>query len=242
MGRKSPPPRTLRGSKYVVELIGAWVKYSGMGKPALIDITLSLSNCSLVLVTGPNGAGKTTLIETCLGLLRPYKGEVRLLGVNTRSRKIVHVRRLCSYVPQDFMKPPYEAYTVKQVISMGLMPSKTAFEPISDSEEQEIIEVAKLLNIENLLDTPIGKLSGGQQQKVFIARALVRKPKALFMDEPFSSIDRESRYVIAELIKEYVSKNDAFAMIVSHDVKPIEDLANIVIELSNGAIKRIERI
>jgi len=241
MGGESPSSRTLRGNRYTVELIGAWVKYSGMGKPALRDITLLLPNHSLVLVTGPNGAGKTTLIETCLGLLRPYKGEIRLLGA-TKSRKIINVRRLCSYVPQDFMKPPYEAYTVKQVISMGLMSSKIAFEPISDSEEQEIVEVAELLNIENLLDTPIGKLSGGQQQRVFIARALVRKPKALFMDEPLSSIDKESRYAIAELIREYISRNNAFAMIVSHDVKPIEDLANIVIELVDGAIKRVEHI
>lgn len=239
MGGESTVSGALRGGKYVVELTGVWVRYSGTGKPALRDITLSLPNHGIVLVTGPNGAGKTTLIEVCLGLLRPFKGEVRLFGVSTKCREVVRVRKLCSYVPQDFMKPPYESYTVKQVISMGLTSFKTAFEPLSSAEEVEVVEVAKLLGIGDLLDRPIGKLSGGQQQKVFIARALVRKPKALFMDEPFSSIDKESRYVIAELVRDYVVRNNAFAMVVSHDVKPVEELANVVIELVDGTVKEV---
>ena len=190
-------------------------------------------------MTGPNGAGKTTLVETCLGLLKPYMGTVELLGVDTRSRAVTSVRKLCSYVPQDFMKPPHVTYSVKQVIAMGLTSAKAAFEPITESEEARIAEVAELLGVRNLLDEPIGKLSGGQQQRVFIARALVRNPQALFLDEPFSSIDAGSRHRIAEVLRKYVDKAGAFAMIVSHDTGPVEPISDVTIELDNGVVKEV---
>lgn len=104
----------------VLELNHVWVSYSGTGKPAIADITLSIDLGKPVLITGPNGVGKTTLIETCLGLLKPFRGYVKLFGIDTRSWKLFKARRLCSYVPQDFMKPPYESFTARDVIAMGL--------------------------------------------------------------------------------------------------------------------------
>ncbi len=230
----------IRGARRVVQLDHVYVRYSGSGRPAIRDVTLSLDRPGLVLIVGPNGAGKTTLIETCLGLLKPFKGRALLFGIDTKSRAIACARRLCSYVPQDFAKPPYESYTVRQVIAMGLASRKTAFEPLYRSEEEEIERVARLLEIEDLLDKPIGKLSGGQQQRVFIARALVRKPLALFLDEPFASIDRESRYRISKIIRGYVDEAKALALIVSHDTEPLYDLADVIIEMDDGIIKRVE--
>ncbi|MEM2291493.1 MAG: ATP-binding cassette domain-containing protein, partial [Candidatus Korarchaeum sp.] len=105
-----------------LRLEDVWVSYSGSGRPAIREVNLSLSSGESVLITGPNGAGKTTLLETCLGLLKPFRGEAFLFGVNTKSRRVADVRKLCGYVPQNFMKPPEESYTVRQVISMGLAP------------------------------------------------------------------------------------------------------------------------
>jgi len=232
-------PGTLRGGNYAVRLTRVWVKYSGSGKPAIKNVTLALPKHCVALVTGPNGAGKTTLIETCLGLLKPYRGTAELLGINTKSRSVTNARKLCSYVPQDFMKPPHVTYSVKQVIAMGLTSAKAAFEPITKSEEARIAEVAGLLGIKDLLDEPIGKLSGGQQQRVLIARALVRNPQALFLDEPLSSIDADSRHRIAKVLRDYVDKAGAFAMIVSHDTSPVEPVADIIIELDNGVVKGV---
>jgi len=227
---------TFRG---VLEVNNVWVRYSGSGKPAIRGVTFAVKTHGLVLITGPNGAGKTTLLETCLGLLKPFKGYVRLLGVDTRSWTFTRIRRLCSYVPQDFMKPPHESFTVRQVIAMGLAPSKYPFEPISSNELWMVEEASKLLGIEDLLDKPIGKLSGGQQQRVFIARALVRRPKFLFLDEPFSSIDRESRGWLAKLLRWYVDSAKALALVVSHDVSPLNGLADAIIELRDGVLSRV---
>ncbi len=229
----------VRGEDVVVTS-NVWVSYSGADKPALRGVTVSLGLGKLVLVTGPNGAGKTTLLETFLGLLRPFYGEARLFGIDTRSRRILRARRLCSYVPQDFMRPPYDSYTVRQVVAMGLASHKTVLEPLTGEEEARITSVAEALGIEKLMDKPVGHLSSGQQQRVFIARALVRKPRALFLDEPFSSLDQDSRRLVADLLREYVDETRALAVVVSHDFTYIHGLADKVLVVEDGRITRVE--
>ncbi len=234
MGRCTAFPCTFRGE--TVKLKNVWVTYSGANLPAIQDITLTIPSKKLVLITGPNGAGKTTLLETCLGLLKAFKGEVFLFGINTKSRSMVNVRKLCGYVPQDFIKPPFESYTVKRVIQFGLAPYKSIFEQLTKEEEDLVQEVAEILDIKNLLAEPVGTLSGGQQQKVVIARALVRRPRALFLDEPFSSLDKESRKLVSNVLKGYVKEEKATALIVSHDTNPVINLADAVIEMKDGRI------
>ena len=220
----------------IISLNGVDVAYSGSDRPAIQDINLDIPSRKLVLITGPNGAGKTTLVETCLGLLKPLKGEAYLFGVNTKSRRIRDARRRCSYVPQDFMKPPFEAYTVKRVIQLGLAPFKSVFESPSSHEDKLIEEVARLLEIEDLLDKPIGALSGGQQQRVVIARAIARKPRVLFLDEPFSSLDKEGRELISRVAEEYVEREGGTVIMVSHDINPIIGYADVVVKMDDGRI------
>ncbi|MCD6529400.1 metal ABC transporter ATP-binding protein [Candidatus Bathyarchaeota archaeon] len=226
----------MRFSEEVVKLKNVWVAYSGSDRPAMRNINLTVSLRKLLLITGPNGSGKTTLIETCLGLLKPYKGSAYLFGVDTRSWRIRYSRKMCGFVPQDFMKPPFETYTVRHVIRLGFAPYKSIFESLTEDENRRIQRISELLEIEDLLDRPIGTLSGGQQQRAVIARALARRPKALFLDEPFSSLDREGRKLISSVIREYVNSEDASVIIVSHDVNPIIDYADIVVKMENGRI------
>jgi len=226
----------MRFSEEVVKLKNVWVAYSGSDRPAMRNINLTVSLGKLLLITGPNGAGKTTLIETCLGLLKPYRGSAYLFGVDTRSWRIRYSRKMCGFVPQDFMKPPFETYTVRHVIRLGFAPYKSIFESLTEDENRRIQRISELLEIEDLLDRPIGTLSGGQQQRAVIARALARRPKALFLDEPFSSLDREGRKLISSVIREYVDSEGASVIIVSHDVNPIIDYADIVVKMENGRI------
>lgn len=200
-----------------LRLEDVWVSYSGSGRPAIREVNLSLSSGESVLITGPNGAGKTTLLETCLGLLKPFRGEAFLFGVNTKSRRVADVRKLCGYVPQNFMKPPEESYTVRQVISMGLAPLGS----LRTELEARIDDISSLLGIGKLMEEPFGRLSGGQQQRVMIARALVRKPKLLLLDEPFSSMDLEMRSILAEVLRDYSAREDAAMVVVSHDSVPL---------------------
>ena len=217
-----------------VSLSNVTVSYPGSGEPAIRGVNLSVGLGKYVVIVGPNGAGKTTLIETCLGLLKPVKGVARLLGVDTRRREVVLARRLCSYVPQNFMRPPHDHYTARQVILMGLAPLGKRV------EENSVEAVAELLGIGNLLNKPMGALSGGEQQKVFIARALTRKPRVLFLDEPFASLDKDSRVLVARVVKEYVEREGATAVIASHDTSALVDLADAVVKMSSGQVISVE--
>jgi len=224
-----------------IRLENVWLTYSGAGKPAIRNINLSIPFGVLAVIKGPNGAGKTTFIETCLGLLKPIKGKVYLLGINTKDKRIIEARRKCSYVPQDFMKPPYEHYTAKKVIEMGLSSNRIITDPLPEYFQHDLKYYAKELNIHDLLDKPIGILSGGQQQKVFIIRALIRRPKLLFLDEPFSSLDRESRIKVVELIANYVRKHgNVSAIIVSHTFNKVEEYADIIVSMNDGVITSVK--
>jgi len=200
------------------------VAYSGSRKPAISDITLSLHR-GIHIIRGPNGAGKTTLLEAILGLLKPLRGEAQLLGVSTKSRRIFEVRRRCSYVPQDFMKPPSEAHTARDVIQLGLLFHSDGME--------EALRFARELNAVDLLDKPFGKLSGGQQQKIMIIRALARNPEVILLDEPFSSIDEEGKRTLCEILKSY---SDRLILIVAHETKMLEKIAESFIVMEAGRI------
>ncbi len=227
------------GAIRAIELSNVYVAYAGSGKPALHSVSLSVELGKLVVVTGPNGAGKTTLVETCLGLLKPVSGSAKLLGVDTRSTQISRVRRRCGYLPQNFMRPPSEAYTARHVIAMGLASLKRVLEPLTISDLERIERVARELGIEDLLDRPLGRLSGGQQQRVFLARVFVREPLVAFLDEPFSSLDPEARSVVASYIRRYVDEKRATVVVVSHVLEPLEELADMVVELRDGRVARV---
>ncbi|MDI3501959.1 MAG: zinc/manganese transport system ATP-binding protein [Archaeoglobi archaeon] len=207
-----------------VKLRDVYVAYSGSRKPAISEVNLSIQS-GIYLITGPNGAGKTTLLETILGLLKPFRGEARLLGVSTGSRKIFRVRRKCSYVPQDFMKPPAEAYTGLDVIKFGLI--------FNQDGTESAVKLARELEAVDLLEKPFGKLSGGQQQKIMMIRALARDPEVFLLDEPFSSLDRRSREKLCEILESY---RERLILVVSHETSEIERIADGIIRMEAGKI------
>ncbi|MCC6002803.1 MAG: ATP-binding cassette domain-containing protein [Thermofilum sp.] len=223
-----------------IGLRDVYVTYQDAERPALRKVNLLIGEGKLVIITGPNGSGKTTLLETCLGLLKPLKGTVELLGMLTTSRKIHRARKLCSYLPQNFMRSPYESYTVKQIIGMGLLSIKGFPSTLTHEDLHRIRSVAEILGIDNLLDEPIGKLSGGQQQRAFLARALVREPLVLLLDEPFSSIDPAGRERIISLLDKYARERDATVLIVSHVVdRELSRVADAVVTMSDGELVSI---
>lgn len=236
MGKLAFGGRIVRGinDKYIVRLENVHVVYYGETRPAIYDISLKVRYGEFILITGPNGAGKTTLLDTIIGLLKPRKGTIRVLGKNI-PEQVFEVRKFISYVPQDFIKKPNEPFLVKDVVALALASFKSTLDDFTEEDWTRVYEVLRLLGIEELAYKPIGKLSGGQQQKVMIARALVRRPKLLLLDEPFSNLDRESRVFMAELFTK-LNKDGTTIIMVSHDVSVIPKACNRIIEMKNGKI------
>jgi zinc/manganese transport system ATP-binding protein len=186
-------------------------------------------------VVGPNASGKTTLLETINGLLVPFRGSIHIfsLDVRTRGRKI---RADIGYVPQDFMVEPGEPYLALDVVMMGRYGKIGFLNKPDEGDRKKALEVMKLLEIDDLSLRPMGKLSGGQQQKVMIARALAKEPKVILLDEPFSNLDPESKIKIPELINRLHHERMLTTIIVTHETHRLIETCKRVVVVNDGRI------
>jgi len=217
-----------------VRLEGVSTTYEGEERPAIRDINLSVRAGELVTIIGPNGAGKTTLLETINGLLRS-EGLVEVLGLDVH-RHGREVRRKTGYVPQDFMVPPDTPFLAKDVVMMGRVGRIGPLRPSSKRDWEIVMAVMEELGIADLADRPIGRLSGGQQQKVMIARALAKEPELLLLDEPFSSLDARSRRLVCRILADLREDREATALVVTHDLSAMPEDCDKVVLLNGGRI------
>ena len=209
--------------------------YEGERRPAIRDVNLTLGEKELVYVVGPNASGKTTLLETINGLLPAFKGRVLVFGLDLRVRG-KDVRREIGYVPQDFMAEPGEPYTALDVVLMGRYGKIGVLHRPEKRDLQKTTEAMRLMGVDELANNPMGKLSGGQQQKVMIARALAKEPKILLLDEPFSNLDPDSRVKIPEIISRVHEEREMTTIIVTHDIHQMLKQCRRAVVMNNGRI------
>jgi zinc/manganese transport system ATP-binding protein len=219
----------------IIRLENVSTTYEGERRPAIKEVNLTVIENELVYVVGPNAAGKTTLLETINGLLQPSKGCVSLFGLDV-GRHGKDIRCEIGYVPQDFMVDPGEPYTALDIVMMGRYGKIGVLHRPDKRDFERSMESMKLLGIDELANRPMGKLSGGQQQKVMIGRALVKDPKILLLDEPFSNLDPDSRERIPELIAQFHEEKGVTTVIVTHDISRILKQCRRVIAMNNGRI------
>ena len=157
-------------------------------KDLLKNIHLELKNQAFIGILGPNGSGKSTLLKLILKNLNPNKGEISLFNTNIKDFSLKEFAKICGFVPQKS-----ELNTPLKVIDVLLMSKyanlKHAFSSYSKEDILEIKKFAKDLRLENFLERSILSLSGGEFQRMLLARALLKKPKILFLDEPTSALD-----------------------------------------------------
>jgi zinc/manganese transport system ATP-binding protein len=219
----------------IIKLEDVSTVYEGERRPAIKGVNLTLKRNELVYIVGPNASGKTTLLETINGLLPTFKGKVSVFGLDVQS----HGRRVrceIGYVPQDFMVKPGEPYTALDVVLMGLYGQIGFLHQPEEKDRKKALEAMKLLGVEELVNRPMGKLSGGQQQKVMLARAIAKKPSILLLDEPFSNLDPESRAKIPSLISRLHEEKELTTLIVTHDIHHMINQCHRVVAISNGRI------
>src|SRR5690625_4991228 len=175
--------------------------------PALKNINLKIDEGDFVALVGPNGSGKTTLIKLILGALKPQQGEIYINGQNYQKYDAGQEIGYVSQKSNSFAKG-FPA-SVSEVIMSGLTRQKGLFRRFKKEDRERLDEVLKLLDIEHLKDKNISSLSGGQTQRVFIARALINDPSILVLDEPTVGIDnkhvKEFYEVLLELKKRSVT-------------------------------------
>jgi len=204
---------------------------NGAGKSTLFDSMLGLNTKydgtikffgqdkegDFLGIIGPNGAGKSTLFDSMLGLNTKYDGTIKFFGQDIKKSKKYH--KEIGYVPQNPVFEKNFPATVSDVVRMGLR---------TESDENKIDEILQQLWIHELRNRRIGELSGGQLQRVFIAKALVNNPKILILDEPVTGVDQQSIELFFSILKELNSKQKITIIWSSHDLDAVNKLANHV--------------
>ena len=221
--------------KCVIRLEGVSTVYEGERRAAIKDVNLSLERGELAWVLGPNAAGKTTLLETINGLLLPIRGKVYVFGEDIE-RNLRRARCKIGYVPQDFLVDPGEPYRALDVVLMGMYGKIGVLRRPDTADVGRALEVMRLLGVEELANRPMGKLSGGQQQKIMIARALAKEPEIILLDEPFSNLDASSRQRIPELIRQIHYEKGMTTIIVMHDPTEVSRQCSRVIAMDRGRV------
>ena len=192
-----------------IELKDVFVEYDGIN--VLSGIDFSADDGEFIGIIGPNGGGKTTLLKVILGLIKPTKGSVKILG---RSPK--KARRLIGYVPQYAIFDRSFPITVEETVLMGRLGHK-GWRPYFTKEDKakakKALEDVELLDLK---DRQISKLSGGQMQRVLIARAIATDPKLLLLDEPTASIDKHMEDTIYDLLAKFTKRMTV--ILVTHDI------------------------
>ena len=182
---------------------------------ALDEVNLAVPEGDFLGIIGPNGGGKSTLLKALLGLIVPNTGSISIFG-----KEPADASRLLGYVPQFSRFDRHFPASVMEVALMGCLPSRlTAFFRYSAQDRKLVEDILVQLDIYDLKDRQIGRLSGGQLQRVLIARALAAQPKLLLLDEPTASVDSRSKDQIYGLLKELNQK--LTVIIVTHDVNVI---------------------
>lgn len=196
----------------VVRIEKLWVRYNG--EPILEDVNLSIKNDDFLGVIGPNGGGKTTLLKVILGLITPSRGEVSVLGkMPQKSRNSI------GYVPQSNLFDRDFPISVWDVVLMGRYGNSGLFKRYGSEDKEAVRKALDTVGVLELKERQIGKLSGGEQQRVFIARALVSEPKLLLLDEPTASVDPAMQTEFYELLAKL--KKQMAIVLVSHDISAV---------------------
>jgi zinc transport system ATP-binding protein len=198
----------------IVDIQNLSIDYSGI--KALDNISFGIDEGDFLGIIGPNGAGKSTLFKCMLGLHTQYDGTIKVFGNDIRDSKKYLLQ--IGYVPQKPVVDRNFPATIREVLSMSQ----------NSSDPKKVEEALQKVWMHELADRRIGDLSVGQQQRVFIAKALVNSPKILVLDEPVTGIDQYNQDLFFQILGELNKKEKISIIWSSHDLDAVERLANKV--------------
>jgi len=225
----------MKKNSSIIELINIETVYEGEKLPVIYDVNLKIEPGEFISIIGPNGAGKTTLLETINGLLTYNKGQGFVFGKEIKKQKS-KIRKEIGYVIQNFEMDPLAPFLCKDIVMSGRTGKIGTFRFAEKSDWDKVWYSMGLVGMIDFANRPIGKLSGGEFQKILLSRALAQNPKILLLDEPFSNLDIASRKQVETLLNRIHEKNNITILIVSHDLSFVPSRCKRIIVLDHGKI------
>lgn len=209
------------------------------GRTILRTISLTIQKGEFIAVLGPNGAGKSTLLKLLLGLYKPNSGKILILDKPARRGN-----DQIGYAPQHRTLEADLALRARDVVGFGLDGNKWGIGFPSIKRTEKINTALKEVDMLHLAEMPVGRLSGGEQQRLLIAQALLTDPKILLLDEPLSNLDITHAQAIVTLVTEIARSRNITVLLVTHDVNPLLSSIDRVLYMANmhSAIGRPEEV
>jgi iron complex transport system ATP-binding protein len=213
----------------ILSVAGVYFQYPS--RPVLKGVSFELPEGQILGVLGVNGAGKSTLLKCLNKILRPQKGSVLLGEEDLLKLSGNEVARKMGYVPQKYGE---ERLTVYDTVLLGRKPYIRW--AAAETDFQAVEKVLQVMHIKDYALRPVDELSGGEMQKVIIARALAQEPKALLLDEPISSLDLKNQLEVMELICRVVADQGLSAVLAIHDINLALRFSDRLLFLKEGKV------
>jgi zinc/manganese transport system ATP-binding protein len=196
------------------------------GRRILDDVGFELAAGELTGLIGSNGAGKTTLLRVILGLLNPNQGTV---AVPSQGR-----RRSVGYVPQKFLLDPDMPLRGRDLVALGIDGHRLGIPRPSRARRELVEEMLAAVDAQQFADTRIGRLSGGEQQRILIAHALISRPRLLLLDEPLANLDLRSAREVVALLARIAHEQRIAVLISAHEMNALLPVMDRVVYLADG--------
>lgn len=233
---------TIDRAGYRLDSVG--FRYPGGAGWAVQALTLAIAPGEVVGLIGPNGSGKSTLLKLLAGLLGPQEGHVQLDGQPLEHYGVHALARRVAVVPQSiqFVFP----FTVREIVGMGRMPHRAGrsgwfggLSVESPSDRETVHTALAEMELESIAERSVLELSGGERQKVLLARALAQQPAILLLDEPTASLDLHHQSAVYRRVRALNRERGVTVVLVSHDLNPAALFARRLILLDRGRIRRV---
>ena len=199
------------------------------GRPILDKVSFTISPGEFTGLIGPNGAGKTTLLRVILGLQRPDSGTVLADG-----QPLSRHHRAIGYVPQKVLLDPDLPMRARDLVALGLDGNRYGFPLRSAGRAQAVREMLHAVDADRFADARVGTLSGGEQQRVLIAHALITRPRLLLLDEPLANLDLRAGQEVVQLLARVAREQQIGVLLSAHEINPLLPVMDRVVYLADG--------
>ena len=190
--------------------------YAPGARPVIDAVSLTVQRGEFLGILGPNGAGKSTLLRLMAGLALPDSGTVHMAGDDTRTLRRGEMARRVAVVPQR--EPSVFGFTAREVVAMGRAPHTGLLGTLGPSDDDAIARALDRCDATRFADRPLSELSGGEQKRVLIARALAQRVPIVLLDEPIAFLDIKHQLALCDLLRTGVSDGEFTVVTVLHDL------------------------
>jgi zinc/manganese transport system ATP-binding protein len=199
------------------------------GRQILDQVSFSIGAGEFIGLIGPNGAGKTTLLRVILGLQRPSAGRVSVLGHRRSPRQ-----QPVGYVPQKVLLDPDMPMRARDLVALGADGDRYGLRLPSRERAAAVREMLHAVDADGFADARVGNLSGGEQQRVLIAQALISRPRLLLLDEPLANLDLRSSQEVVQLLARIAREQQIAVLLSAHEMNPLLPVLDRVVYLAGG--------